>query len=182
MKRSLLVSLLGLSVVVAPFASFAASPGAVDFGTFKPAAKGEFVEVDLNRALISFAARIAAVQEPEAAELLQGIERVRVNVVSLDESNRADTSDRVRQIREDLRKDGWSPVVVVKDQGGEDVMVLVKMTDERGLDGIVVTVLEGTRQAVLVNVVGNINPDKLAELGRRLNIDVLKRAHVVARR
>ncbi len=181
MNRLFTTTLLAASLALSPLALRAAAPGEVDFGTFTPAASGEFVEIDLNSALISFAARLAAAQEPEAAELLKGIQRVRVNVVTLDEGNRVATGERVQRIRDDLRQTGWSSVVTAKANGGEDVMVLVKMTDAGAIDGIVVTVLEGTKQAVLVNVVGNLDPDKLADLGRRLNIDVLKRAQVAAK-
>jgi hypothetical protein len=34
---------------------------------------------------------------------------------------------------------------------------------------------------VLVNVLGDINPDKLVELGRRFDIDVLKRTRMAAK-
>jgi hypothetical protein len=181
MNRLFSSSLLASTLILSPLVAGAAASGEVDFGTFKPAATGEFVEVDMNAALLSFAARIAATQEPEAAELLKGIQRVRVNVVALDDANRVETSERVQRIRQDLRQSGWSPVVTAKANSGEDVMVLVKLTEAGALDGIVVTVLERTKQAVLVNVVGNVDPDKLADLGRRLNIDVLKRAQVAAK-
>lgn len=182
MKRTLLTSLLGLSLVAAlPLSSLAASSGEVDFGQFMPAASGEFVEVDLNPALLTFAARVAASEEPEAAELLKAIRRVRVNVVTLDEGNRADTTERIARIREDLKGQGWERVVTAKAKAGEDVAIHAKMNEAGGLEGLVVTVIEGSKQAVLVNVVGDINPDKLVELGRRFDIDVLKRTRMAAK-
>ena len=182
MNRIFARSLLGLGLALsAPLALFAAPAGEIEFGTFTPSAKGDFVEVDLNAALISFAARVAATEEPEAAELLKAVKRVRVNVVGLDDGNRTDTSERIARIREDLGRQGWERVVTAKADKGEDVTVHVKFNDAGGLDGVVVTVLEGTKQAVLVNVVGDINPDKLVELGRRFDIDVLKRTRLAGK-
>ena len=37
------------------------------------------------------------------------------------------------------------------------------------------TVMDGTKQAVFVNVVGNIKPEQLALIGDRLNIEPLKK-------
>lgn len=183
MKRTALLPLLGLALAaVLPLSASAASVGEVDFGSFTPAASGEFVEVDLNPALLSFAARVAASEEPEAAELLKAIRRVRVNVVSLDEGNRADTIARIARIREDLGRQGWERVVTAKARAGEDVVVHARVNAEGGLEGLMVTVLEGEKQAVLVNVVGTIDPDKLVELGRRFDIDVLKRTQLAAKR
>src|SRR5882672_12689077 len=70
-------------------------PGYVDFGKFlPPASGGEFVEVHIKSNLISMVARLAEKSEPEAAELLRGLKLVRVNVIGLDDSNRADMEKR----------------------------------------------------------------------------------------
>ena len=84
-----LVAAAGLSAVLS-VASFAAEtePGFVDIGQLMASAKGKFVEVNLSTGMLKFAAKLAARQEPEAAELIGNLKRIRVNVVSLDDSNR----------------------------------------------------------------------------------------------
>jgi hypothetical protein len=42
------------------------------------------------------------------------------------------------------------------------------------VQGVVVTVTDGNKEAVFVNVVGNIQVDKLATIGERFGIDPLK--------
>ena len=44
------------------------------------------------------------------------------------------------------------------------------------MEGLVITVIEGNREAVLINIVGDIKPDKIAVIGERMNIEPLKKA------
>lgn len=151
-------------------AVLSAQDGAVAFGEFRPAASGEFVQIHLPRNLIQFAARLAAEEEPAAAELLRGINGVHVNVVSLDDSNREATLARVEDIRAQLAGSGWERIVRVQDPAGDDVAVFLKTRGEEAIAGLVVTVIEGTNQAVLINIDGDIAADRLVELGRRLHV------------
>jgi hypothetical protein len=150
-------------------------PGYVDFGRFSaPASGGEFVEVNVKANLIAMVARLAEKQEPEAAELLRGLQMVRVNVLGLDDENRADVQKRVAKIRSDLDGHGWERVVTSQKKD-EDVAIFLKMRGSEAVEGLVVTVVEGNRQAVLVNIVGDIKPEKIAVVGERLNIEPLKK-------
>jgi hypothetical protein len=150
-------------------------PGYVDFGRFSaPASGAEFVEVNVKANLISMVARLAEKQEPEAAELLRGLQMVRVNVIGLDDENRADVQKRVAKIRSDLDGHGWERVVTSQKKD-EDVAIFLKMRGSEAVEGLVVTVVEGNRQAVLVNIVGDIKPEKIAVVGERLNIEPLKK-------
>jgi hypothetical protein len=74
-----------------------------------------------------------------------------------------------------LEGQGWTRVVTVQEGGkDQDVGVYVKMNTDDTIDGVVVTVIDaGEKQAVLVNVVGNIKPEQIAALGRQLHIDPL---------
>ena len=174
-------------VAVAGFAaalsvpSFAAEtePGFVDLGKLMPAAKGEFVEVNLSPAMLKFAARIAARQEPEAAELIGNLKRVRVNVVSLDDSNRKDAVEHIAGIRRKLEAEGWTQMVTVREKDdGDNVDVHVKQRSDEVIEGLVVTVIDRNGQAVMVNIVGSISADQIAKVADSLDIEQLKRVHV----
>jgi len=150
-------------------------PGYVDFGKFSPPASGgEFVEVHITGNLISMAARFAEKDEPEIAELLRGLQLVRVSVIGLDDENRAEVEKRVKKVRSELDAHGWERVGTVQKKD-EDVGVYLKMRGAEAVEGLVVTVIEGTREAVLINVVGNIKPERIAAIGERLNIEPLKK-------
>jgi hypothetical protein len=150
------------------------APGFVDFGKFTPpAGGGEYVEVQISSNLISMAARLAEKAEPQVAELLRGLHQVRVNVIGLDNDNRAEMQKRIQKIRAELDTKGWDRVVIAQKKG-EDIGVYIKTQGAEAVQGLAVTVIENDKEAVLVNIVGDIKPDKVALLGERLNIDPLK--------
>jgi hypothetical protein len=152
------------------------SAGYAEFGRFEPSVtKGQFVEINIRANLISMAAKLAEKQEPEIAELLRGLQLVRVNVISLTEENRAEIKERVMAIRGELDAAGWEPVVTVRAEN-EDVGIYIKTRGEEAVEGIVVTVLASKGEAVLVNIVGNINPEKIGVISERFNLPPLAQA------
>jgi hypothetical protein len=154
-------------------------PGAIDIGQLMPSAKGQFVEINLSPALLKFAARIAARQEPEAAELIRNLKSIRVNVVGLDDSNRAATLEKIESVRRKLEGDGWTKMVTVRDHDkGDNVDVHVKQRGEEAIDGLVVTVIDHKGEAVFVNIVGNINADQLAQIADKFDIEPLRKMHL----
>lgn len=169
------VPVVSAALVSSALCADAASPGYVDLGSFSaPAGGGQFVEVDLKGSLLTMAAKIAAKEEPEVAEVLKGIESVRVNVVGVNDGNRAELSDRIRTLRAGLTSGGWERVVSVQ-QDAQDVGVFIKTKGPDSIAGVVVTVMDGKGEAVFVNVVGDIQPEKLASLGEHFGIDPLKK-------
>jgi hypothetical protein len=167
---ALLAALTQLSVL-------AANPpaGYIDFGKLSPGDSGsQFVEVNVNSNLIAMAARLAQKAEPDVANLLQGLHSIRVNVIGLNDDNREEMESRIKSIRTQLDTQGWERIVTAQEKK-QDVGVYLKTRGTDAVEGIVVTVLDGRKQAVLINVVGDINPDKLAMLGEKFNIDPLKK-------
>ncbi len=148
-------------------------PGQVDFGTFSPIPGGQYVEVNLPSSLISLAAKFIEKHEPDVANLLNGLKLVRVNVIGLNDDNRAEMEQRVNKVRRELSGKGWERIVTAQ-QNAQDVGVYLKMDQNSAVQGLTVTVLEGSKQAVFVNIVGEIRPEQLSLLGEKLNIDSLK--------
>lgn len=158
----------------APLFAEETPPGYVDFGTLTPSAKADqFVEVNMKGALLKLAAQLTKKSEPDVAELLSGIQQVRVNVVGLDKDNREAITQRITEVRSKLEGKGWERVVQAKERT-QDVSVYLKNGKEGVLDGVVVTVLDGAKEAVFVNVVGSISLDQIGKLGEKLDIAPLK--------
>lgn len=175
LRASLAAATLSLAFSTASLAATEDEPGYIDLGQFVPAPKGEFVEVNLSPGLIKFAARIAKGQDKDAAELLGNIKRIRVNVVGMDDSNRAGTVEKIDAIRRKLDAQGWTQMVTVREHGdGDNVDVHVKQLNDDVIQGMVITVLDHKGQAVVVNIVGSISADKLGELADKLDIKPLR--------
>ena len=152
----------------------AAPAGYVDFGKFTPGPGSEFVEVNVNSNLIAMVTKLAGKAQPEVTQLLQGLQGIRVNVIGLNDDNREDIESRVKAIRAQLDSQGWERIVTVQ-EAKEDVGVYLKTRSQEAIEGVVVTVLDGKKEAVLINVVGDIKPEKLAELGEKFNLPPLKK-------
>lgn len=151
------------------------SPGWVDFGRLAaPAGGGQFVEINLKSGLLGLAARITESDEPEIANLLRGLQAVRVNVVGLDEANRSTLRERLLDLGRELDGKGWERIVSVQEKGHQ-VGVYLKHRGEEAIEGVVVTVIDNDKQAVFINVVGDIRPEKIALLGEKLDIEPLKK-------
>jgi hypothetical protein len=148
-------------------------PGQVDFGSFSPPQGGEFIEVNLPSNLISLAAKFIEKHEPDVARLLNGLKLVRVNVIGLNEANRPEMEKRVQKVRTELSGQGWERIVTAQQQS-QDIGVYLKMDAQSAIQGLTVTVIEGAKQAVFVNIVGEIRPEQLSMLGDRLHIHPLK--------
>ncbi len=177
MKRLFLETLVAAALVATFAPAMAASPelqGQVDFGNLPlPGSGGECVEVRIRSNLIGMAARLVERQEPEVAQLLRGLKGIHVSVVSLDDKNREEVKNRIAKVRAALDDQGWESVVTAR-QKQDDIRVFLKTRGEEAVEGVVVTVVEGDKQAVLVNIIGDLRPDKIAEIGERLNIQPLK--------
>jgi hypothetical protein len=155
--------------------------GYVDLGQFTPSAKGEFVEVNLQPCLLKLVAAVAACKDPEAANLIRGLQHVRVNVVKLDDTNRGPTTERMAAIREKLSAQGWTAAVTVRDEKGENVDVHVKTRNDEVVEGLVITVLGKKNEAVFVNIVGDIRPEQVAKVAEHLKIDGLRKLDLKAK-
>ncbi len=182
MKNVLRLSLAAatLSLALTTLASAAESDaGAIDIGQLVPSAKGQFVEVNLSSAMLKFAARITARQEPEVAEMIRNLKSIRVNVVGLDDTNRASTVEQIEKVRRKLESQGWTKMVTVRErEDGDNVDIHVKQRGEENIDGLVVTVLDKKGEAVFVNIVGNINADQIAQIADKFDIEPLRKVHL----
>jgi hypothetical protein len=172
-------SLVAAGAVCLALASTARAeePGFVDFGTLNPTGENQFVEVNIKSNLIAMVAALTKKSEPEVTQVIEGLKQIRVNVLGLTKENRDEMKKRVTGIRESLDKNGWERIVTAVEKN-QDIGVFLKLKDAKTVEGVCVTVVEGD-QVVLVNVVGNIQPEKLAVVGERFDVEPLK--HIPAR-
>lgn len=175
MKR-MLVCATGLGMMLLTGCLFAEEPraGFVDFGKLPVANGGEVVDINLGRTVFAISGKLFEKSDPDFAKLIAGLQLLQVNVVGVAEDNRAAIQEHVRKLRTDLTGKGWERIVSVKDRK-DDVAVFLKTRGEEAVEGLVVTVLDGDKEAVLINIVGNIKPEQVAMLGEKMNVDPLKK-------
>jgi hypothetical protein len=83
----------------------------------------------------------------------------------------------MENLRRDLSKQGWEPIVTARGGETDDVAIYVKHQEGETIEGVVVTVInEGKDEAVFVNIVGRIQAEQLAAVGEQLDIKHLRRA------
>ena len=150
-------------------------PGLVSFGKFTKPTNGELVEINLSNDMLAMALQLVGKGQPDVTEALGGLHSVRVNVVGLDDQNREEVTARIKAVRGELDAKGWQPVVNVQEKK-EDVGIYLKTRGKESIEGLVITVLDGRKEAVFINVVGDIKMDKLAALGDKLSLGMLKKA------
>jgi hypothetical protein len=177
LRSALLATACAAGLALTATFATAAEPGYVDFGpALAGASSTKCVEVNLPEPLLAFAATVAKGHDADAAALIKDLKQVRVNVLGMDDKNRADITARMQKIRSDLAAQGWLRAVTVQDNG-DDVAVLVKLGGNSTVEGLAVTVLSKSNDAVFVNIVGNIDPARIAAIGERYGIDHLKKIH-----
>ena len=168
-----------LALVLTSARAAETDPGSIDIGSFQPSAQGQFVEVNLSPAMLKFAAHLSAHEQPEVADLVANLRGIRINVVAMDDSNRAGTVAKIEAIRQQLNAQGWTKMVTVREKaGGDNVDIHVKQRNEDMIDGLVITVLDHQGEAVVVNIIGNIRADQIGKVADKFNLEPLKKIHV----
>jgi hypothetical protein len=159
----LLALLLGACGLTAPRgdAGFADldSPGVFD--------TERVLALSIGPALLKFAAGHMD-EDPEIQALLRGLEGVRVRVYEIDGDGER-VARRMRRMSQDLEAKGWEPVVLVQDEGGQ-MRMLVKPGDE-AIEGLLLIASDGTEEAVLVNLMGDLQPRYFSAVMVALDVD-----------
>lgn len=132
----------------------------------------EVNDVTLDGSLLQLAAKVLqASHDPDAAEVKEVIKNLKgiyVKNFSFDEPNQYSQAD-VEAIRAQLTGPGWQRIVTSnnKRNGEKNEVYLLKEGDK--ITGVAILVAEA-RELTVVNIVGPIDFDKLAELGGHFGI------------
>lgn len=142
----------------------AQAQGYFDFGQIPGVSANPSVQVDLNDAMIGFVTAAARASDPAFADIVAGIQNVRVRVYNLvDDAD--ELYDFIDDTSGDLERDGWQRTVFVDDDEAK-VRVYLKF-DGVNATGITVMVAGDDDEAVFINVAGVINPTQLGQLAQK---------------
>ncbi|HET9862516.1 MAG TPA: DUF4252 domain-containing protein [Steroidobacteraceae bacterium] len=170
MPKIPLPALAAAALLVLPAAAGAAGPELriPDFSHLTAHAR-ESTDVTLDGFLLRLAQHFAAREEQDdELSILKDIKSVRVRNFEFD-SEGAYSRDDIEAVRRQLNSPGWSPLATVhRREPREDVDVFLNTADGKIL-GLAVVASE-PRSFTIVNIVGNIDLDKLARLEGQLGI------------
>jgi len=148
-------------------------PGYVNFGELGAVFGEPTVQISVGESLLGLVSSLSASEDPEAAELFNRLNGVRVNVFETD--GMADGAvDLVKDVSSRLSDHGWESVVTVN-SNDEQVRVFMMINDGQ-VEGITVMAVEDT-EAVFVNVIGSINPEELGRVMENFDIDLDDNGH-----
>ena len=178
MKKLLLTIVIFLSSTLLFTSSAFASDitkerGYVDFASLDSVYGEPKVMVNLNKTMLGFISKIN-MSDPEAAKLISKLKAVRVQIYNMT-GNDKPALDLIAQVSEEIKAKDWLPIVSVNDDD-EKVRIFTKITNDI-MDGLVVMVINNKgdkrgREAVFINIVGEIDPAQINKVTESLNIDI----------
>jgi len=106
--------------------------------------------------------------DPEAAAILKGLRGVRIYVYEID-GDEVRVQERVGRTADRLLRQGWEPMVAVREDG-EFARVMVRMDGPERIRGLVV-MAQDHDELILVNLIGELRPEMFNEYMTGLDID-----------
>jgi hypothetical protein len=132
----------------------------------------DVVEVNIDGKVLELAKRVLSkVKDQDAKKVgqaISGLQGIYVRVFNFENENEYNQSD-VEMLRSQLQTPGWEKLANVRSKKNNQKIDIFTMFTGDTMSGVAVVITESKSVAV-VNVVGPIDIDLLAELGGKLNI------------
>jgi hypothetical protein len=132
----------------------------------------ESVDVTLDGNMLRLTARMLNSKDEDEAKvkkLLEGLESIGVRSFQFDREGEYDLKD-LDAVRAQFASPAWSRIVGVRaKESGDNVDVYFKAGAGGTLAGVGV-IAAGPKELTIVHVVGNLDPERLMELGGRFHI------------
>jgi hypothetical protein len=154
--------------------AYAKTSGQIDFADLSSHYGEPKVEINLSSSLMRMVGSFAKSEDPDVAEILSNLEFIKVRVYDLkgkvDKANA--TIDRVSKT---LRSEKWETLVTVNNNEENQKVRIFSKSQDDVIEGIVVMVVSPEKEAgeaIFINIVGEIDPNKIATITDTLNIDI----------
>jgi hypothetical protein len=120
------------------------------------------VDVDLSGAMLRVAAGAMENRDEGLAELVANLERVRVQVGAPSGVGASTVAQKMADAQAALGGAGWQKILSVEE--GNEQVYLYALESAGNIAGLTAFVNEGGEEVVVVNIVGDINPETLGRL------------------
>lgn len=165
--RILVTSVLTLMLTACGLTAPRSSDGFADLASLGVKDVDRVVTLSIGPALLRFAARHID-DDPELRTLLSSLEGVRIRIYEINgDANRV--AARINTMSGRLQDDGWEPVLSMR-QGSEATYMLLRVVDKQ-VCGMTVLVSDGDSEAVVINLMGDIQPEQFGEVMVALDVD-----------
>lgn len=133
----------------------------------------QVVDVTMDQSMLQLASRFLSDKDPDEARvkrLVAGLKGVYVKSYEFDSAGEYQPSD-VEMIRSQLKPPAWTRIVgVISRKGGENAEVFIATGGVNGpITGLAVIAAD-PKELTIVNIVGQIRPEDLRELGGNFGI------------
>lgn len=170
--KLILTAFFATLILTAP--AYAIAKGQIDFADLSSHYGEPKVEINLSSGLMKMIGSFADNEDPEVGQILAGLESIKVRVYNLNgEFEKADST--IDRVSKELRGDSWETLVTVNDNEDNQKVRIFSKTTNDVIDGVVVMVVSPEKEggeAVFINIVGEIDPAKIAKVTETLNIDI----------
>lgn len=141
------------------------------------AAKGvKAVDVSMNKDMLQFAGRFLSSKDSDEAKvktLIGGLEGIYIKSFEFDHDGAWNEAD-LDRIRTQLKAPEWNRIVGVKSTADKENAEVWVRKESGKVTGIAILTTE-ERELTVVNIVGNISLDSLADLGGQFGIPKLQK-------
>lgn len=128
------------------------------------------VEINIEGALLSLVAAGAKSSEPELASLLGGLKSIKLQAIPLKDLDESALRTRFGRTVRWLEERGWKSTLKVRDEG-EETYIYLKETAGK-IDGLTLLSLSPGDEAVIINIVGRIDPAQIGRLAQHFDVNV----------
>ena len=125
--------------------------------------------LSIGPTVLHFAARHVD-DDPEIQALLRGLDGVRIRIYEIDGDAKR-VAARIEKMSRKLREDDWQPVTLFLEEG-EQTHMLMKAAGGN-IHGLTLIASDG-EEAVVINVMGNLDPEYFTDTMVALDVDAPK--------
>ena len=154
--------------------AYASPKGQINFTDLSSFYGEPKVEINLSASLMKMVGTFAKSEEPELGEMLSKLEYIKVRVYNLNgKAEKANTT--IDSVSKKLKANKWETLVTVNDNEENQKVRIFSKSTKTVIDGIVVMVVSPEKEAgeaVFINIVGEIDPNKIAKITDKLGIDI----------
>lgn len=131
------------------------------------------VEINIEGALLRLIAAAAKQEDPEFSSLMAGLKAITVQAVPLKDVDQSSVRAKIGRTVHWLEEHGWKPTLRARDEGEETYIYLREINGK--IAGLTLLALEPGEEAVVINIVGRIDPDQIGRVVQSLDIPSLKK-------